>query len=259
VSSRCRSGASRAPRADCENRSHRPQRVHRRYRRGPEQPTRQSRGHRCQRRNHHHHGVRPAGSDLGIRARADRDDPRQRDVFHQLRPVRFLPGLHPGTGNQGKRVQAGGRRRLAETSMRYPPRLAHLATRAVVVAKLWPTFAAAHQLDEDDARARLDAALRGSLLEELLAHTWNAMRVKHRRLDDATLLQKVADSLAERPLRPGRTAKLNPQWSAFLLLSDLQAGTASDAARRALETESGRKASLDGLAEAGRHLADELT
>jgi hypothetical protein len=143
--------------------------------------------------------------------------------------------------------------------MRYPPRLAHLATRAVVTAKLWPTFAAAHQLDEEEARARLDAGLRGPLLDELLAHAWNAIQAKSRRLDEAALLQKVADTLADRPLRPGRTAKLNLQWSAFLLLADLQAGTASETARRALETEGGRKASIEGLAEAGRHLADELT
>ena len=143
--------------------------------------------------------------------------------------------------------------------MRYPPRLAHLATRAVVVAKLWPTFAAAHQLEEEEARTRLEAALQGPLLEELLAHAWNAMQAKRRRLDEAALLQKVADGLAERPLRPGRTAKLNAQWSAFLLLADLQAGTASETARRALETESGRKASFEGLVQAGRHLADELT
>jgi len=143
--------------------------------------------------------------------------------------------------------------------MRYPPRLAHLATRSVVVAKLWPTFAAAHQLEEEEARTRLEAALQGPLLEELLAHAWNAMQAKRRRLDEAALLQKVADGLAERPLRPGRTAKLSAQWSAFLLLADLQAGTASETARRALETESGRKASFEGLVQAGRHLADELT
>ena len=53
--------------------------------------------------------------------------------------------------------------------MRYPPRLAHLATRAVVVAKLAPTYAAAHSIDDEEARVRLEASLSGSLLEDLLA------------------------------------------------------------------------------------------
>ncbi len=143
--------------------------------------------------------------------------------------------------------------------MRYPPRLAHLATRAVVVAKLWPTFAAAHEMDEEEAEARLTSALQGQLLDELLAHAWEAMRQKAPRADESALLEKVAQTLSDRPRRAGRTAKLNSAWSAFLLLADLQAGTASETARRALETEQGRKTALEGLAEAGRHLAAELT
>ena len=143
--------------------------------------------------------------------------------------------------------------------MRYPPRLAHLATRAVVVAKLWPTFAAAHEMDEEEAEARLTSALQGQLLDELLAHAWEAMRQKAPRGEESALLEKVAQTLSDRPRRAGRTAKLNSAWSAFLLLADLQAGTASEAARRALETEQGRKTALEGLAEAGRHLAAELT
>ena len=143
--------------------------------------------------------------------------------------------------------------------MRYPPRLAHLATRPVLVAKLWPTFAAAHNLDEEEAEARLTTALQGQLLDELLAHAWDAIRQKARRADESALLEKVAQTLSDRPRRPGRTAQLNSAWSAFLLLADLQAGTASEAARRALETEQGRKTALAGLAEAGRHLAAELT
>ena len=143
--------------------------------------------------------------------------------------------------------------------MRYPPRLAHLATRAVVVAKLWPTFAAAHEMDEEEAEARLTSALQGQLLDELLAHAWEAMRQKAPRADESALLEKVAQTLSDRPRRAGRTAKLNSAWSAFLLLADLQAGTASETARRALETDQGRKTALEGLAEAGRHLAAELT
>jgi len=141
----------------------------------------------------------------------------------------------------------------------YPPRLAHLATRAVVVAKLMPTYARAHNIDEEEASQRLSTALGGRLLTALLESTWTAMRGSAKRLTDDGLLEKVATTLGDRPLRPGRPAPSNPAWSAFLILMDLEVGTASDAARRVMETDEGRRRGQEGLAEAGRFLAAELT
>ncbi|QSQ13280.1 hypothetical protein [Myxococcus landrumensis] len=143
--------------------------------------------------------------------------------------------------------------------MSYPPRLSHLATRAVVVAKLVPTYAQAHRLDEEEAAQRLSSALSGKLLPALLESAWSAMQGKTKRLNEDGLLEKVATTLSERPLRPGRVAPMTPSWSAFLVLTDLEAGTASDAARRVMESEEGRRRGNEGLAEAGRFLAAELT
>ena len=143
--------------------------------------------------------------------------------------------------------------------MSYPPRLAHLATRAVVVAKLVPTYARAHHIDEEEAAQRLSSVLSGRMLPSLLDAAWAAMRGKSKRLTDDGLLEKVATTLSERPQRPGRVADLNPAWSAFLILVDLEVGTASDAARRVMETDEGRRRGEEGLAEAGRFLAAELT
>jgi hypothetical protein len=143
--------------------------------------------------------------------------------------------------------------------MRYPPRLAHLATRAVVVAKLLPTYAAAHSIDDEEAQVRLSAALSGSLLEELLASTWAALLGGKKHLEEEGLLQKVAKSLGDRPLRPGRTVETTAGWSAFLVLADLAAGTASEAARRLMETDAGQSRGRAGLAEVGGFLAKELT
>jgi hypothetical protein len=128
-----------------------------------------------------------------------------------------------------------------------------------VVAKLAPTYAKAHQLDEEEATQRLSTALGGRILEDLLAATWEALTGKTKRLDEEGLLEKVATSLGDRPLRPGRTAEPNPAWSAFMLLLDLEVGTASDAARRVMEAEQGRKMVAAGLAEVGQFLARELT
>ena len=52
--------------------------------------------------------------------------------------------------------------------MRYPPRLGHLATRAVVAARLLPSYARAHHLDEEVARPRLELALKTALHDDLL-------------------------------------------------------------------------------------------
>ncbi len=143
--------------------------------------------------------------------------------------------------------------------MRYPPRLAHLATRAVVVAKLAPTYAAAHSIDDEEARVRLEASLSGSLLEDLLAATWTSLLGGTKRLAEDGLLEKVAKSLKDRPLRPGRTVQTTPGWSAFLVLADLSAGTASESARRLMETEAGQTRARAGLAEVGDFMARELT
>jgi hypothetical protein len=143
--------------------------------------------------------------------------------------------------------------------MGYPPRLGHLATRSVVVAKLTPTYSRAHHIDEEEAAQRLSTALRGRLLPSLLEEAWTAMRGKAKRLDDEGLVEKVATTLKDRPMRPGRVAELTPAWSAFLVLVDLEAGTASEAARRVMESPEGRQRAQEGLAEAGRFLAAELT
>jgi hypothetical protein len=143
--------------------------------------------------------------------------------------------------------------------MRYPARLSHLATRQVVVARLMPTFAQAHDLDDEEAVARLEAALTPALMERLLGATWQALLGSTKRLDESALLEKVAGTIADRPQRPGRKAPPTPAWSAFMLVLDLEAGTASDMARRVLESPEGQKKAEEGLAEVGRFLAAELT
>ena len=144
--------------------------------------------------------------------------------------------------------------------MRFPPRLGHLATRPVVVAKLVTTYANAHQIDEEEASQRLSRALAGPLWEDLLAAAWEAMKGKVKRLDEEGLLEKVATTLKDRPLRPGKAVgEPNAAWSAFMMVLDLEIGTAGDAARRVMETEQGRKMVAAGLLEAGKFLGGELT
>jgi hypothetical protein len=142
--------------------------------------------------------------------------------------------------------------------MRYPPRLAHLATRAVVVAKLAPTYSEAHSIDDEEGISRLDRALNSPLLDDLLAAAWTELLGTQKKLDEEGLVQKVASGLKNRPQRPGKIAPLSPGWSAFLVLADVRAGIASDAAQRLLETDEGAKRAKAGLAEVGKFLAGEL-
>src|SRR4051812_42814598 len=97
---------------------------------------------------------------------------------------------------------------------RFPPRLSHLATKSVLVAKLHPTYAEAHEIDEEEAADRLAKALTPQLVEDLLQHTWEALNDKGRKIDEAALLEKIARTLKDRPQRPGKKAQLNPSWSA---------------------------------------------
>jgi hypothetical protein len=143
--------------------------------------------------------------------------------------------------------------------VRYPPRLGHLATRPVVVNRLVPTYAKAHQIDEQEAAQRLERAISGHIWEDLLAATWEAMKGRVKRLDEQKLLEKVFNTLEDRPLRYGRVVETNAAWSAFMMLLDLEIGTAGDAARKVMESEQGRKMISAGLAEAGMFLATELT
>jgi hypothetical protein len=143
--------------------------------------------------------------------------------------------------------------------MNHPPRLAHLATRAVIAARLAPTYALAHNVDDDEALQQLERALKGPLWERLLDSAWEAMLGDTKRLSEEALVEKVAGTLKDRPLKLGRAATLTPAWSAFLVLADLEAGTASDAARRLLESAEGQRRAAEGLAEVGRYLAKELT
>jgi hypothetical protein len=143
--------------------------------------------------------------------------------------------------------------------MRYPPRLAHLATKGIVAAKLAPTYAESHHVDDDEAQIRFSRAIQGPLLDEILAATWTALLNGTRKLDEAGLLEKVAKSIAKHPYRHGKPIlELSNGWGAFLVLIDVNAGLASDAARNVLETPEGQKRVAAGILEVGQALAAEL-
>lgn len=142
--------------------------------------------------------------------------------------------------------------------MAFPPRLSHLATQRIVVAKLVPTFSAAHMIDENEAHERLMSALKGPLLNQLLDETWAAIVASAKSPDEEKLLDKVAKGLSN-PYRAGKPLEPTPGWSAFMVLVDIEAGTATDAARRLLESDEGRRRAQAGVREVGAYVAKEIT
>jgi hypothetical protein len=140
----------------------------------------------------------------------------------------------------------------------HPPRLAHLLTRAELVRRLAPTYAAAHELEYDEAAEIVDRALRGRLREELLDAIWAALQPGKVSRSDEFLLERVARALTDRP-RLGRVAAVTPTLGAILIRLDLEAGVAGESARRVLETEQGREASKKGLVELGAFVARDVT
>lgn len=141
----------------------------------------------------------------------------------------------------------------------YPPRLGHLVNRPVLVAKLFPTYGQAHEIDDDEAISRVERGLSQKLWEEVLAATWAALTDTKRAVDETALLEKVARSLQKRPQRPGKLAQTNPAWSAFLLLIDVNLGNASMAAQKVLESPEAQAMARKGLAEVGKFIATEIT
>ena len=142
--------------------------------------------------------------------------------------------------------------------MPHPPRLAHLVNRRVAVAKLTATYAAAHAIDALEGAIRLDRALTGPLQADLLDATWEALRAGKPRLSEEALLERVAEYVKEHGPRESKAAPITSDWSAFLVAADLAAGTASESARRILESVEGSARVRAGLQAAGRFLAAEL-
>lgn len=142
--------------------------------------------------------------------------------------------------------------------MPHPPRLAHLATRTVLVAKLEATYAASHGVDLVEAGIRLARGLQGRVLTDLLDATWAGLRATRKRGSDEDVLELVAEHVKERGLRPAKAAQITAGWSAAMVAIDVQAGTAGEGARRIIESVEGRPRVEAGLAEVGLFLAQEL-
>jgi hypothetical protein len=138
-------------------------------------------------------------------------------------------------------------------------RLPHVLTRADLVFALAPTYCAALSVEDDEAEARLDRALRApGLLQELHAAIAEALLAqKGPRATEDALVDKLSAGVQARRARV-KPAPEDPAISAVLVRINLELGLAPDTMRATLAGDRG-KAILDaGFRKLATHLVKEL-
>jgi hypothetical protein len=145
------------------------------------------------------------------------------------------------------------------TSTIFSRRLPHVLTRKDLVLLLAPTYAAARDVNEDEASERLDRALTApAALDDVYRGVSEALRAKQgpRTTDDA-LVDKLSAAVVARRAK-ARAAAATPAISAALVRLDLEIGLAPEAMRATLASERGKVFLDEGLRALGAHLVKEL-
>lgn len=135
-------------------------------------------------------------------------------------------------------------------------------SRAQLVEMMTPSYAKAKNLDPNDAYRRLENALRDlELIEGLQYATWHALEDQLEDEAPEAIVERVRKKMVKKKRFKAATWKTTDEgaWTALGILIDRGAGVASGEALDLLETDAGQKLLDDGLAQAGRHLAKELT
>jgi hypothetical protein len=145
--------------------------------------------------------------------------------------------------------------------MKLPLRFLGLVTRSVLVEMLVSTYAAAKDVDPNDAYGRLDVALRElRLIEGLQQGIWHAAIEQKPNLDDSPLVDMLSKRLSKakrfKPYKPKRADA--GAFAAFMVLVDSAAGYSSGDAKDLLQSEQGEKLLQSGFKLVGAHLASEM-
>jgi hypothetical protein len=142
-----------------------------------------------------------------------------------------------------------------------PTRFLGIVTRTQLAEMLAQTYAAARNIDPNEAYTRLDVALKTlRLIEGVQQSTWSALRAKKPDLDPSALVELVAKKLE----KPRRFKALKPKradeggLAALTVLIDVGASVSSGEAWDLLETAEGEKLLHAGFRAIGEHLAAEM-
>jgi hypothetical protein len=124
---------------------------------------------------------------------------------------------------------------------------------------LCPTYAAVHQLEEEEAYERLERAFaQRDVFEDAMAGLSEALaeRLGPRTQEDA-VIDRLSQGIQKRAGRV-RAIEATPAISAALVQVDLAVGYAPEAMRAALGSEKGQGLLRDGWRSLGAHLLREL-
>jgi hypothetical protein len=141
----------------------------------------------------------------------------------------------------------------------FSKRLPHVVTRKDLALIVAPTYAAAANVDFDEAHERMQRAVDDHRLADLLYQGLSdaLYEKKGPRTTEDELIDALSKGLLKRRSRV-KAAQLDPGISAAMVLLNLELGYAPEMMRNALETPKGQGLLRDGLRALGAHLLHEL-
>lgn len=144
---------------------------------------------------------------------------------------------------------------------RVPISFAALTTRVRLAEMLAPTYAAARNIDLNEAYTRLEEAFGLlQLIEGVQRGFWRAL-CEDERLSEAEIVDRVGKRMAKRQrysaFKP--TRKDEGPMAALTILMDEGAGVSSGEAYELLESEEGQRMLESGFVALGRHLAKQVS
>ncbi|HZX94306.1 MAG TPA: hypothetical protein VFE90_07300 [Myxococcales bacterium] len=138
-------------------------------------------------------------------------------------------------------------------------RLTHVLTRKDLALVVAPTYAAAANVDFDEAHERMERIVGVQrMVDALYQGLSDALSAqKGSRTSEDELIDKLSEGVQKRRSRV-KAAQLTPGISAVLVLLNLELGYAPEMMRSALSEPKGQKLLQQGLQELGAHLLKEL-
>jgi hypothetical protein len=138
-------------------------------------------------------------------------------------------------------------------------RLPHIVTRKDLALIVAPTYAAAANVDFDEAHERMERAVGSQRIVDALHQGLSDALYERKgpRTSEDELIDKLSDGIQKRRSRV-KAAPLTPAISAAIVLLNLELGYAPEMMRNALAEPKGEKLLQDGLRKLGAHLLSEL-
>lgn len=138
-------------------------------------------------------------------------------------------------------------------------RLPHVVTRKDLALIVAPTYAAAANVDFEEAHERMERAVGSQRIVDALHQGLSDALYERKgaRTGEDELIDKLSDGIQKRRSRV-KAAPLTPGISAAIVLLNLELGYAPEMMRNALAEPKGEKLLQDGLRQLGAHLLKEL-